>query len=146
MLTEAQIERGSDAGRSAARTRGGAGRCSWRRAPQIFSVLLDSTDRHVECLRGIHGGQGGSGVAGGEQSRRNRAHLRGGSWRNPGDAWTRVEAGSFGGVSDVEAGLLGWSVEAGMCGRGGCTVAQGLCAAMAWRSVDAGVRRRLRGG
>ena len=80
------------------------------------------------------------------KSRRDRAHLRGGSWRNSGDAWTRVEAGSFGGVSDVEAGLLGWSAEAGMRGRGGCTVAQGLCAAMAWRSVDAGVRRRLRGG
>ena len=66
MLTEAQIERGSGAGWSATRTRGGAGRCSRRRALQIFSVLLDSTDRHVECLRGIHGGQGGSGVAGGE--------------------------------------------------------------------------------
>jgi len=50
MLTEAQIERGSGAGRSATRTRGGAGSCSRRRALQIFSVLLDSMYRRVECL------------------------------------------------------------------------------------------------
>ena len=50
MLTEAQIERGSGAGRSATRIRGGAWRCSRRRALQIFSVLLDSTYRRVECL------------------------------------------------------------------------------------------------
>ena len=44
------------------------GRCSGRRLLQVVSVLLDSTDRRVECLRGSHGGQGGLGFAGSEES------------------------------------------------------------------------------
>ena len=39
-----------------------------RRSLQVVSMLLDSTDRSVEYLRGGHGGQGGSGVDGGEES------------------------------------------------------------------------------
>ena len=58
-----ETERGRRRGPAAA-----MGRCSRRRALQVFSVLLDSTDRRVECLRGSHSGQGGSGVAGGEES------------------------------------------------------------------------------
>ena len=47
---------------------GGAGAVSMRRALQVLSVLLGSTDRRLEGLRGSHGGHRGAGVAGGEKT------------------------------------------------------------------------------
>ena len=55
------------AGRPASRMGGGAGAVSRRRALQVLSVLLGSTDRRLEGLRGSHGGHRGAGVAGGEK-------------------------------------------------------------------------------
>jgi hypothetical protein len=44
------------------------GRRSWRGLMQGFLGLLGSTDRLVVFLRRCHGGQGGPGIAGGEES------------------------------------------------------------------------------
>jgi len=53
-----------------ARNRPGVQRSSWPGLLQVVSVLLDSMGRRVECLRWCHGGQGGSEIAGGEESGR----------------------------------------------------------------------------
>ena len=73
-------------------------------------------------------------------------YLRSCSGEIPVHARTRVGEGGLGELPGLEADLWRWFAGAGTRQGGGSMAAQRLCAAMAWWSVDAGVRRQLRDG
>ena len=103
-----------------------------------FSGLLGSTGRCVESLRSQWRSQlGRSGTDCGQLPRRMSSPEMASGF-DSGDARTGVWAGGFGGVPDVEAGLLGWLAGAGRLWRGWSAAAQ--------RSLCGGARRRRRLG
>ena len=103
---------------------GGAGAVSRRRALQVLSVLLGSTDRRLEGLRGSHGGHRGAGVAGGEKTGGGpdlpTAALR----RNSGAVGVRGRGQRLGELLGLEAELQRCSARAGRW-RGRSSAEQG---------------------
>ena len=65
---------------------------------RVVSVLLDSTDGRVEYLRGSHGGQGGSGVAGDKESGGGPNSPTAALDEIPARVWTKVGAAHSGKV------------------------------------------------
>ena len=78
---------------------------------RVISVLLDSTDRRMECLRESHGGQGGSGVAGGEESGGGPNSPTAALDEIPARVWTTVEAAHSGKVLGTKRSDCGGSGE-----------------------------------
>jgi hypothetical protein len=118
---------------------------------QVVSVLLDSTDRRMVCLRGSHGGQGGSGVIGGEESGGGPNSPTAALDEIPARVWTKVGAAHSGKVLGTRRSCctaLGWlwrggaarprrhrgALHGGARRRGG----RGAVVAMAWRGGCAG--------
>src|SRR6185295_8409507 len=79
-------------------TGGGAGAELAEGVRQRFSGRLDSAGRLVVLLRGSHGGQGGRGTTGGEESRRRRDSLAATSGEIPARWWRGPRGASSGKV------------------------------------------------
>ena len=94
---------------------------------QVVSVPVDSTDRRVECLRGSHGGQRGSGVAGGEESGGGPNSPTAALQRNSGAGEDRGRGQRLGKLPGLEAELLCGSGGAGVRRSGVVAAAQRLC-------------------
>ena len=69
----------------------------------VVSVLLDSTGRHLECLRGSHGGQGASGVTGGKESGGGPNSPTAVLDEIPAMVWTKVGDGGVGELPGAKA-------------------------------------------